>query len=303
MQGIATASGPDYVRPKRISLKKHPTLDEKWIQDLIAKDPSILGLGDLMLVRKELQQPSGGRLDLLFATGDGEEPGHQYEVEVQLGATDPSHIIRTIEYWDVERTRYPKLKHIAVLVAEDITSRFLNVISLLNKSVPIIAIQMQALEVENHLTVVFTTVVDLSARPDEDRDESPATADRAYWEARAKTALPIVDKVFAFGQKLDSGFALKYNLNFIQINKRGRIVAWFTPTKKYTRIGIKMARTAESEDLKAQLENAGLEVQYEEAGKGGPSYRVFVENEKFGEYASSVEKLLSLGLGGSNDEP
>ena len=26
----------------------------------------------------------------------------EYETDVQLGATDPSHIIRTIEYWDIE---------------------------------------------------------------------------------------------------------------------------------------------------------------------------------------------------------
>ena len=33
-----------------------------------------------------------------------EADGHgRYEVEIQLGASDESHIIRTIEYWDIER--------------------------------------------------------------------------------------------------------------------------------------------------------------------------------------------------------
>src|SRR3989442_11609419 len=41
-----------------------------------------------------------------------------------------SHIIRTIEYWDNERRRYPAYEHIAVLVAEQVTARFLNVIGL-----------------------------------------------------------------------------------------------------------------------------------------------------------------------------
>ena len=89
-------------------MKNRPDLNERWIQDRIAEDPSILGLGDLALVRKEVQQPSGGRLDLLLSNREGEELGDErYEVEIQLGATDPSHIIRTIEYWDVERTWYP----------------------------------------------------------------------------------------------------------------------------------------------------------------------------------------------------
>jgi hypothetical protein len=38
-----------FERAERLSLKAHPELDEKWVQDLIAKDPSILGLGDLEL--------------------------------------------------------------------------------------------------------------------------------------------------------------------------------------------------------------------------------------------------------------
>jgi hypothetical protein len=32
-----------------------------------------------------------------------------------LGATDESHIIRCIEYWDIERRRYPAYEHCAVL--------------------------------------------------------------------------------------------------------------------------------------------------------------------------------------------
>lgn len=64
------------------------------------------------------------------ATSWGDTNG-RYEVEVQLGSTDESHIIRTIEYWDIERKRYPQYDHTAVIVAEDITSRCLNVISLI----------------------------------------------------------------------------------------------------------------------------------------------------------------------------
>jgi hypothetical protein len=33
--------------------------NEKWLQDLIAADPSVLGLGDLTLFRKELSQSTG----------------------------------------------------------------------------------------------------------------------------------------------------------------------------------------------------------------------------------------------------
>ena len=67
-----------------------------------------------------------GRLDLLLQDPD---TMRRYEVELQLGTTDEAHIIRTIEYWDIERKRYPRYEHCAVLVAKDVTSGFLNVIS------------------------------------------------------------------------------------------------------------------------------------------------------------------------------
>jgi hypothetical protein len=95
----------------------------------------------------------------------------RYEVELQLGETDEAHIIRTIEYWDIERKRYPQYDHCAVLIAEDITSRFLNVVSLFNGTIPPIAIQMQALKVGDSVTLVFTTVMDELSRGSIDEDE------------------------------------------------------------------------------------------------------------------------------------
>ena len=97
----------EFERAERLSLKAHPELDEKWVQDLVAKDPSILGLGDLELRQKERIHPHAGRLDLLLQ--DSED--RRYEVELQLGSTDETHIIRTIEYRDNERKRYPRYDH------------------------------------------------------------------------------------------------------------------------------------------------------------------------------------------------
>ena len=93
-----------YEKPERIWLKNHPKFNEKWVQGLIAEDPSILGLGDLVLRDKERPQPRAGRLDQLLQDPDTQR---RYEVELQLGSTDESHIIRTVEYWDIERKRYP----------------------------------------------------------------------------------------------------------------------------------------------------------------------------------------------------
>ena len=141
-----------YQKLEHLNLKAHPSLNEKWVQDRIAEDPSILGLGDVVLKDKERNQPRAGRLDLLLQEAEG---SRRYEVEIQLGKADESHIIRTIEYWDIERKKYPQYDHAAVIVAEDITSRFLNVISLFNGNIPLIAIQMRAVQLGNSVSLVF----------------------------------------------------------------------------------------------------------------------------------------------------
>src|SRR5947209_3598790 len=175
---------PQFIKLDRIALRSHDTLSEKWVQERIASDPSILGLGDVVLKDKERIQPRAGRLDLLLQERDG---NRRYEVEVQLGNTDESHIIRTIEYWDIERKRYPQYDHVAVIVAESITSRFLNVISLFNGTIPLVALQMQALRIGEIATLVFTKVIDelSGGLVDEDEDAAAAPTDRAYWEKRA----------------------------------------------------------------------------------------------------------------------
>jgi hypothetical protein len=145
----------EYVTHEIISLKEHSVLNEKWLQKVIADDPTILGLGELILKDKERTQPRAGRLDMLFQDA---ESITRYEVEIQLGKSDESHLMRTLEYWDIERKRYPQYEHVAVLIAEDITSRFLNVISLFNGVIPIIAIQAHTIKIGDKFTLVALTL-------------------------------------------------------------------------------------------------------------------------------------------------
>ncbi len=74
-----------YQALSKISLKSHPELTERWVQDRIAENPQMLGLGDVVLKDKERIQPRAGRLDLLLQDA---EANHLYKVEIQLGKTD-----------------------------------------------------------------------------------------------------------------------------------------------------------------------------------------------------------------------
>ena len=196
------------VKLEKISLKNNPEIKEDLIQSYIFNDPSVLGLGDLTPIQREKIQPLGGRLDLLLA----DDNGTRYEVEVQLGATDPSHIIRTIEYWDTEKKRYPQYDHCAVIVAEEITGRFMNVISLFNGAIPLIALQVSAYKMDNdNVSLAFTKVIDRITMGT-DEEESYEITDRNYWENRATTKMmKNVDNIFEDLQEFFTGFELKYN--------------------------------------------------------------------------------------------
>src|SRR5262245_30596894 len=128
--------GLRFTKHERVWLRHLHEFSEKWLHDQICADTSILGLGALDVVARERIQQGAGRLDILLADT---ENNVRYEVEIMFGATDPSHIIRCIEYWDIERRRYPAYDHVAVLIAEEVTSRFLNVMSLLAGSIPLVA--------------------------------------------------------------------------------------------------------------------------------------------------------------------
>jgi hypothetical protein len=251
-------SGVNYLRPERLSLKAHPELSEKWVQDRIAEHPGILGLGDLVMRDRERAQPHAGRLDLLLQDA---ETKRRYEVELQLGATDEAHIIRTIEYWDIERKRHPQYDHCAVLIAEDITSRFLNVVSLFNGAIPLIAIQMQALKIADHTTLVFTTVMDELTRGlvDEDEDAEATPADRTYWENKGtKATVSMADHLFGIVKEFDPQLTLKYNKFYIGLAKDGRPMNFivFRPRKNALLLDIKLKP---SDDIEKKAQELGLD--------------------------------------------
>src|SRR5674476_624931 len=149
--------------------------DEYWLQDQIWTNPSCLGLGELEQVRKEKKQSSGGRLDILLGNSEDDE---RYAVEVMLGETDETHIIRTIEYWLRERRRHPTKQHYAVLVAEKINKRFSEVIYLLSETTPIIAIQVNFRKIGGVVGLSFDTILDIYEDPTDESvnggDSSPA---------------------------------------------------------------------------------------------------------------------------------
>lgn len=240
----ATLVPLSYEKIDPFSLKAHSVLSEKWLQDRIGEDPSILGLGDdVELVAFEKRQPGAGRLDVLL---HDEQRNLRFEVEIMLGATDPSHIIRTIEYWDIERKRYPAYEHVAVLVAEDITTRFLNVMSLLAGSIPLIAIQVAAFQIEQKVYLHFAKVLNQTELRTDDVFEatggSAADADRATWESKVGSeVMQICDGVLNIANSNSAApLEFKYKRHRLSISTNGSFfnvcVLW--PKKKFVNLSV-----------------------------------------------------------------
>ncbi|MDB4786767.1 hypothetical protein OAG29_02260 [Planctomycetaceae bacterium] len=279
----------NYAKFEPFSLKNHQELNERWVQDRIAEDPAILGLGDVVLKDKERIQPRAGRLDLLLQDA---ETSHRYEVEIQLGSTDESHIIRTIEYWDIERKRYPQYEHTAVIVAEKITARFLNVISLFNGMIPLIAIQMNALRIGDQVGLVFTKVLDQMTLGlvDEDEDVQEAT-DRSFWIQRgSEKTVSMIDKLLETLKELDNELELKYNKFYIGLAKNGQPCNFviFRPKKNFVRVEPRLAKSQETQD---HLENAGLDVMDYDDRWG--RYRIRLTPNEFQQQLDVITQVLS----------
>jgi hypothetical protein len=225
-------------------------MDEKWLQDRIYEDPSILGLGDLAIYRRERIQFTGGRIDFILA--DPEDESIRYETEVMLGTLNESHIIRTIEYWDVERRRYPTLDHRAVIVAEDITNRFFNVISLMNKAIPIIAIQLNAFKVGEHLVLNFVKVLDLVETGEEEEPETTQST-RKDWDKYANPqSMAMTDSIIEIIRTVAQPKA------HISIGTSGKNFIWCYP-RKAARLVIRLRVDEERDNLVEKFVEQGVE--------------------------------------------
>lgn len=285
-----------YAKFDRVLLKTHADYSEKWVQEKIAEDPKILGLGDVVLKDKERSQPHAGRLDILLQAADG---NRRYEVEIQLGATDESHIIRTIEYWDIERKRYPQYEHCAVIIAEDITSRFLNVINLFNGQIPLIALQLGAFRTGDSIGLVFTKVLDQLNRGLVDEDEEThEVTDRAYWESRgAQKTVAMADAMLELVKSCDPAFELKYNKFYIGLAKEGAPDNFviFRPAKTFIRFEPRLER---SDATQEQLEGAGLDVMDYDERWG--RYRIRLTPEDLKKNRDILSQVIAAAFKGAN---
>lgn len=229
-----------------------------WVQARVTESPEISGPGDLVLLPQARYNRPADASTLLQ---DAEK--RRYEVELQLGATDEWHIIRTFKYWDIKRKFYPPDDHCAVLTAKDITSRSLNVISLFNEAFPIVALQMQAALIDNNIALIFTTdrraLLERTKVPKPHRLIEPLRKTRQV--ARQSGSLMVMLSAI---KERDPGYELKfYKFNIgLEKNDHPNNFVTFFPAKPLVR---------QCDDPGKMIENEGFEVC---SDKGWRRYRL-----------------------------
>jgi hypothetical protein len=142
----------------------------------------------------------------------------------------------------------------------------MNVISLFNGAIPLIALQISAHKVGDDISIEFTKVIDRLTIGSDEEEEYEVT-DRTYWESRSTPKmLKQVNQIFTFLGSYTNGFELKYNKFYIGLSKDGiaKNFISFVPKKNFLYIKIKGNL---DEDKKSNIENAGIEISYESRWK------------------------------------
>lgn len=200
-----------------------------------------------------------------------------------------------IKYWDIERKRYPQYKHTAVLIAEDVDSRFLNVIHLFNGFVPLIVLKMTAYEINDGIALTFSKVLDEVNLGLVDEDEPIVTpTDRAYWENRSKiNMLEFTDQLFALIKATNPDVELKYNKHYIGLANAGVATNYceFVPRKESVTMAFKISQSAELTD---RLDKSDFEVLTYDSQWG--QYRLKMKSMPSGEDKDLLIELIKIAM-------
>jgi hypothetical protein len=134
--------------------------DENWVHDWIIEKPSRLGLGDIEIKRHELIRCRnlGGRLDIFAYRTDIDT---FYEIEIMLDECDANHGLRALDFWSRERLKHPDSRHVAVLVSEDLSSRYKPILEGLPQVLPFIGIEIKVLKLpfEDGVATILTSII------------------------------------------------------------------------------------------------------------------------------------------------
>lgn len=137
-----------------------------------------------------------------------------------------------------------------MLVAEEVTARFLNILQLINGVVPIVVLQVSALQVGHQVVLSFTKLLDEVSLGTELEDD-PGARTRSWWEGRASAAsLKLLDECLDLLRALDPELAPSYQKSYVGVsqNNRPSNFVTFRPLRHGLRVEIRAGNLRWFED-------------------------------------------------------
>ncbi len=162
----------------------------------------------------------------------------------------------------------------------------MNVISLFNNQIPLIAIQMRAFKIDKFVSLSFVRVLDIFTPGDDDELEEYVEVDRAYWEKKTPESLKILEELFKDIQKSISNLSIKYNqqyLGTLENGKSNNFCMLFPQRRGNCRIGVVLKPS----DVEAYRDKVEFSKYYERES------RAYI-NLTSAELASKKELILEI---------
>jgi len=207
-----------------------------------------------------------------------------------LGETDPSHIIRAIEYWDNEKRRYPQRQHFCVLVAESFDRRYFNVIQLLSQNIPMIAIQADMIELHGQHILHFSKILDIYVEPEEEIEAAKAT--EKSWREKANWTLIASKKYFDIISNITKNISLNFTQSYISIMINGKNAYWFDKrTKPNSFFGFTVKDEEKEQAIRKLLTENNIEFNFNNKYK---DFSFIISESFFDENRDLFQKLHEL---------
>ena len=178
-----------------------------------------------------------------------------------------------------------------MIIAEDITSRFLNVISLFNGFIPLIAIQVKAVKIDDTISLFFTKVLDENKFDILEEESASEPTDKEYWEKKAtKESVKLTEKLMSSLHEITSEYSLKYNKHYIGIAKNNVANNFlsFVPRKSAVILHFKLEKTDEIDEIieKSDLDSLAYDKQWNQ-------YRLRIREDDLKNSLEVIEDLAA----------
>ena len=194
----------------------------------------------------------------------------------------------SLGYWDLEHRgdRESRFEHKAVIVAEDFSQRFFNVITLLNKVVPMIAVKLSAFRVNTQLCLNFVRVLDITEENSSEQNE-PTT--RKDWEdCSSEDSMQILDNLVSLMPSSAGKVRVKYNQSHVAVGSaRGTNFCWINP-RRGSRLRLSVWVGEERDVFMKKLAAKGVEVRADQE----EGIRIFLTLDSFEKNKNLIKEIL-----------